>query len=52
MVTKHGKTYRVSLYCDETVPPFGPTLPDPPEFEVCENNKTKKKLLKYLSQQV
>ncbi|XP_055677387.1 GTPase-activating Rap/Ran-GAP domain-like protein 3 isoform X3 [Lutzomyia longipalpis] len=33
VVTKRRKTYRLSMYCDETVPPFGPTLPDPPEFQ-------------------
>lgn len=26
--------YKLCMYCDESVPPFGPTLPDPPEFKV------------------
>lgn len=34
MVTKKNNTYKLSVYCDETVPPFGPTLPNPPEFQV------------------
>uniref|UniRef100_A0A182S9S7 Rap-GAP domain-containing protein n=1 Tax=Anopheles maculatus TaxID=74869 RepID=A0A182S9S7_9DIPT len=34
VVTKRGTRYRLAVYCDETVPPFGPTLPNPPEFEV------------------
>ncbi|XP_058447300.1 GTPase-activating Rap/Ran-GAP domain-like protein 3 isoform X3 [Malaya genurostris] len=33
VVTKRSRKYRLSVYCDETVPPFGPTLPNPPEFE-------------------
>uniref|UniRef100_A0A182W0Z5 Rap-GAP domain-containing protein n=1 Tax=Anopheles minimus TaxID=112268 RepID=A0A182W0Z5_9DIPT len=33
VVTKRGTRYRLAVYCDETVPPFGPTLPNPPEFE-------------------
>ncbi|XP_062711925.1 GTPase-activating Rap/Ran-GAP domain-like protein 3 isoform X3 [Aedes albopictus] len=33
VVTKRSRKYRISVYCDETVPPFGPTLPNPPEFE-------------------
>ena len=37
VVTKRNKTFRLSVFCDETVPPFGPTLPNPPEFDV--NNK-------------
>ncbi|XP_055846645.1 GTPase-activating Rap/Ran-GAP domain-like protein 3 isoform X2 [Episyrphus balteatus] len=32
VVTKVENTYRLAIFCDETVPPFGPTLPDPPEF--------------------
>lgn len=34
MVTKLKGVYKLSVYCDETVPPFGPTLPNPPEFQV------------------
>ncbi len=34
MVTQHNGTYKLSIYCDETVPPFGPTLPNPPVFQV------------------
>lgn len=34
VVTKQNGFYRLSLYCDETVPPFGPTLPNPPDFQV------------------
>ncbi|XP_055643647.1 GTPase-activating Rap/Ran-GAP domain-like protein 3 isoform X2 [Toxorhynchites rutilus septentrionalis] len=33
VVTKRYRKYRIAVYCDETVPPFGPTLPNPPEFE-------------------
>ncbi|XP_052866109.1 GTPase-activating Rap/Ran-GAP domain-like protein 3 [Anopheles cruzii] len=33
VVTRRGTRYRLAVYCDETVPPFGPTLPNPPEFE-------------------
>uniref|UniRef100_A0A182QQQ9 Rap-GAP domain-containing protein n=1 Tax=Anopheles farauti TaxID=69004 RepID=A0A182QQQ9_9DIPT len=36
VVTKRGTRYRLAVYCDETVPPFGPTLPNPPEFEVSQ----------------
>ncbi|KAL5275099.1 GARNL3 family protein [Megaselia abdita] len=32
LVTKKKNNYRLAIYCDETVPPFGPTLPSPPEF--------------------
>lgn len=34
MVTKQNGIYRLSVFCDETVPPFGPTLPNPPDFQV------------------
>lgn len=34
VVTKQNGTYRLSVFCDETVPPFGPTLPNPPDFQV------------------
>lgn len=34
VVTRRSRKYRLAVYCDETVPPFGPTLPNPPEFEV------------------
>ncbi|XP_037029821.1 GTPase-activating Rap/Ran-GAP domain-like protein 3 isoform X2 [Bradysia coprophila] len=33
VVTQHNGTYKLSIYCDETVPPFGPTLPNPPVFQ-------------------
>ncbi|XP_052567253.1 GTPase-activating Rap/Ran-GAP domain-like protein 3 isoform X2 [Culex pipiens pallens] len=33
VVTRRSRKYRLAVYCDETVPPFGPTLPNPPEFE-------------------
>ncbi|TMW51106.1 hypothetical protein DOY81_003806 [Sarcophaga bullata] len=32
VVTKTQQTYRLAIFCDENVPPFGPTLPNPPEF--------------------
>ncbi|KAL9881672.1 GTPase-activating Rap/Ran-GAP domain-like protein 3 isoform 3-T3 [Glossina fuscipes fuscipes] len=32
VVTKAKQTYRLAIFCDENVPPFGPTLPNPPEF--------------------
>ncbi|XP_059224080.1 GTPase-activating Rap/Ran-GAP domain-like protein 3 isoform X1 [Stomoxys calcitrans] len=32
VVTKHEQMYRLAMFCDENVPPFGPTLPNPPEF--------------------
>lgn len=35
VVTKLNNVYKLAVYCDETVPPFGPTLPNPPEFQVC-----------------
>lgn len=34
VVTKQNGAYRLSVFCDETVPPFGPTLPNPPDFQV------------------
>uniref|UniRef100_A0A1A9VUM8 Rap-GAP domain-containing protein n=1 Tax=Glossina austeni TaxID=7395 RepID=A0A1A9VUM8_GLOAU len=34
VVTKAKQTYRLAIFCDENVPPFGPTLPNPPEFNV------------------
>uniref|UniRef100_A0A182UGH3 Rap-GAP domain-containing protein n=1 Tax=Anopheles melas TaxID=34690 RepID=A0A182UGH3_9DIPT len=40
VVTKRGTRYRLAVYCDETVPPFGPTLPNPPEFEVSPHRRT------------
>ncbi|XP_031635963.1 GTPase-activating Rap/Ran-GAP domain-like protein 3 isoform X2 [Contarinia nasturtii] len=33
VVTKQNGIYRLSVFCDETVPPFGPTLPNPPDFQ-------------------
>lgn len=39
MVTQHNGTYKLSIYCDETVPPFGPTLPNPPLFQVGKNDE-------------
>ncbi|XP_054729663.1 GTPase-activating Rap/Ran-GAP domain-like protein 3 isoform X1 [Anastrepha obliqua] len=32
VVTKIDHAYRLAVFCDENVPPFGPTLPNPPEF--------------------
>ncbi|XP_067641103.1 GTPase-activating Rap/Ran-GAP domain-like protein 3 isoform X1 [Eurosta solidaginis] len=32
VVTKADHAYRLAVFCDENVPPFGPTLPNPPEF--------------------
>ncbi|XP_037917426.1 GTPase-activating Rap/Ran-GAP domain-like protein 3 [Hermetia illucens] len=32
VVSKSNCSYRLAIFCDETVPPFGPTLPNPPEF--------------------
>lgn len=34
VVTKQINIYKLAVFCDETVPPFGPTLPNPPEFQV------------------
>jgi hypothetical protein len=28
-----GSTWRIAIYCDESVPLFGPSLPCPPVFE-------------------
>lgn len=42
VVTKTEQTYRLAIFCDENVPPFGPTLPNPPEFTVSGNKKKKK----------
>lgn len=39
VVTKTEQTYRLAIFCDENVPPFGPTLPNPPEFTVSGNTK-------------
>lgn len=30
---ENGKGWRVAIYCDESVPLFGPSLPCPPVFE-------------------
>ncbi|XP_054086487.1 GTPase-activating Rap/Ran-GAP domain-like protein 3 isoform X2 [Zeugodacus cucurbitae] len=32
VVMKINNAYRLAVFCDENVPPFGPTLPNPPEF--------------------
>ncbi|XP_039960598.1 GTPase-activating Rap/Ran-GAP domain-like protein 3 isoform X1 [Bactrocera tryoni] len=32
VITKLNNAYRLAVFCDENVPPFGPTLPNPPEF--------------------
>lgn len=34
VVSTHRGAYKLAIYCDETVPPFGPTLPNPPYFTV------------------
>ena len=34
VVMKKGNSYCLAIFCDDTVPPFGPTLPNPPEFLV------------------
>uniref|UniRef100_W8AJE0 GTPase-activating Rap/Ran-GAP domain-like protein 3 n=1 Tax=Ceratitis capitata TaxID=7213 RepID=W8AJE0_CERCA len=32
VVTKIDNAYHLAVFCDENVPPFGPTLPNPPQF--------------------
>ncbi|XP_055295173.1 GTPase-activating Rap/Ran-GAP domain-like protein 3 isoform X2 [Sitodiplosis mosellana] len=33
VVMKQNGIYRLSVFCDESVPAFGPTLPNPPDFQ-------------------
>lgn len=37
LVDNRDKGWRIAIYCDETVPLFGPSLPCPPVFEDANN---------------